>query len=601
MDDKFFSRQNLNFLLFELFRIQDLSKHEYFEEFNKDTLDMVLSTAAKIASEMMRPQLRAMDKNQPEYTDGQVYVNPVVREYLKACGEVGFISAPFTFENGGQQLPYTITCACNYIFSAANYSLSVYPGLTAGAANLIAAFGTAEMKQYYLPKMFSGQWQGTMALTEPQAGSSLGDIKTKAARTDSGYFLVRGQKIFISAGTHNGVDNVVHLMLARIEGAPAGVRGISLFVVPKMRGDGKGGLESNDIICTGIEHKLGYRGSPITQLSMGENGDCRAWLVGEENNGLAYMFRMMNEERINVGIGATGIASAAYYDSLRYAVQRPQGRPLNSKNSGEGQCAIISHPDVMRMLLFQRAVTEGALSLALQVGRYIDLKNISSADDSEKYELLLDFLTPIAKTYPSEAGVLSTSAGLQVLGGYGYCEDFNLELYYRDARIHPIHEGTTGIQGLDMLGRKVTMKKGRALELFLYEVNAAAEKASAYGDLKKYSVMLEHKSVLFKKTTEKLLDHASSSGPEVFLADATIYLEFAGLITIAWQWLLQGIAASEGLLKTDDPALVNYYKAKIHTMRFFFKYELSKADALSAILLDPDVLTAGIEASVFHD
>lgn len=601
MDDKFFSRQNLNFLLFELFRIQDLSKHEYYEEFNKEALDMVLSTAAKIAVDMMRPQLRAMDKNPPVYRDGQVFVNPVVREYLKACGEVGFISASFSFENGGQQLPYTVTAACNYIFSAANYSLSVYPGLTSGAANLIAAFGSAEMKQYYLPKMFSGVWQGTMALTEPEAGSSLGDLKTKAVRTDSGYFLVRGQKIFISAGTHDGVDNVVHLMLARIEDAPSGVRGISLFVVPKMRGDGKGGLEQNDITCAGIEHKMGYRGSPITQLSMGESGDCRAWLVGEENSGLAYMFRMMNEERINVGIGATGIASAAYYDSLKYAAERLQGRPLNSKNPDEPQCAIINHPDVKRMLLFQRAVTEGALSLALQVGKYIDLKNISSPEDCEKYELLLDFLTPIAKTYPSEAGILSTSAGLQVLGGYGYCEDFNLELFYRDARIHPIHEGTTGIQGMDILGRKVTMKKGRALALFLEEVDVAVERASAYGDLKKYSVMLDHKVSLFKKTTEKLLGHASAAGTEVFLSDAAVYLEFAGIITIAWQWLLQGIAAAEGLLKTDDPALTGYYGAKIHTMRFFYKYELTKSDYLSAVLLDSDVLTAAVETSVFYD
>ena len=279
MDDKFFSRQNLNFLLFELFRIQDLSEHSYFEEFNKEALDMVLTTAAKIAVSMMRPRLREMDKNPPEYRDGQVNVNPVVREYLRACGDIGFISASFSCAHGGQQLPYTVTAACNYIFSAANYSLSVYPGLTSGAANLIASFGPEEMKEYYLPKMFSGEWQGTMALTEPEAGSSLGDIKTKAMRTGEGYFLIRGQKIFISAGTHNGVDNVVHLMLARVEDAPAGVKGISLFVVPKLRGNGRGGLEDNDVLCTGIEHKLGYRGSPITQLSMGENDDCRGWLV----------------------------------------------------------------------------------------------------------------------------------------------------------------------------------------------------------------------------------------------------------------------------------------------------------------------------------
>ncbi len=601
MDDKFFSRQNLNFLLFELFRIQDLSEHSYFEEFNKEALDMVLTTAAKIAVSMMRPRLREMDKNPPEYRDGQVNVNPVVREYLRACGDIGFISASFSCAHGGQQLPYTVTAACNYIFSAANYSLSVYPGLTSGAANLIASFGPEEMKEYYLPKMFSGEWQGTMALTEPEAGSSLGDIKTKAMRTGEGYFLIRGQKIFISAGTHNGVDNVVHLMLARVEDAPAGVKGISLFVVPKLRGNGRGGLEDNDVLCTGIEHKLGYRGSPITQLSMGENDDCRGWLVGSENSGLAYMFRMMNEERINVGIGAAGIASAAYYDSLRYASERPQGRPLNSRGSGDGQCPIITHPDVKRMLLFQRAVSEGALSLALQVGKYIDLKNISSAGDSEKYELLLEFLTPIAKSYPSEAGVLSTSAGIQVLGGYGYCEDFNLELFYRDARIHPIHEGTTGIQGQDILGRKVTMKNGKAFELFIGEINAAVKDASAHGSLKKYAAALEAKAGLLVNTTRALLDRARAGDAELFLADATVYLEMAGLITIAWQWLLQGTAAARGLDKSEDPFLTGFYSSKIHTMKFFFRYELAKADSLSAVLLDEDSLTAGVDPGVFHD
>lgn len=601
MDDKFFSRQNLNFMLFEVFRIQDLSDNPYFAEYKKDELDMVLGTAAKIAVTMMRPQLRAMDKNPPEYRGGRVHVNPVVREYLKACGSIGLISASFSFADGGQQLPYTVTAACNYIFSAANYSLSVYPSLTSGAANLIASFGSPEMKEYYLPRMFSGEWQGTMALTEPGAGSSLSDIKTNASRSDQGYFLIRGQKVFISAGTHNGVDNVIHLMLARVEGAPAGVKGISLFVVPELRGNGRGGLEPNDIACTGIEHKLGYRGAPITQLSMGEAGDCRAWLVGEENSGLAYMFRMMNEERINVGIGATGIATAAYYDSLRYASERPQGRPLNSKNPVEPQCAIINHPDVRRMLLLQRAVTEGALSLALQVGRYVDLRTISSGDEAEKFGLLLEFLTPIAKSYPSEMGIHSVSAGLQVLGGYGYCEDFNLELFYRDVRIHPIHEGTTGIQGLDMLGRKVTMKKGRAFSLFVEEVNDVINSASAHSSLKPYAETLSAGLAAFIKTTETLLSPAVAGNNELFLADATLYLEMAGVIAISWQWLMQGITAVEGLEKTGDAFLRNFYRAKIHTMKFYYRYEFPAAETLSRILLDSEKLTAGIDNLLFED
>ncbi len=601
MDEKFFSRQNLNFLLFELFRIQDLSKNPYYEEYNKEALDMVLSTAAKISLEMMRPGLREMDKNPPEYRDGSVHVNPVIREYLRTCGSIGLISASFSFADGGQQLPYTILSACNYIFSAANYSIAVYSSLISGAANLIVSFGSAEMKDYYLPRMFSGEWQGTMALTEPEAGSSLSDIKTRAARTDEGYFLIRGQKVFISAGMHDGVDNVVHLMLARIEGAPAGVKGISLFVVLRLRGDGRGGLESNDITCTGIEHKMGYRGSPIAQLSMGENNDCRGWLVGEENSGLAYMFRMMNEERINVGIGATGIASAAYYDSLKYAAERPQGRPLNSKNPGDPQCMIIDHPDIKRMLLFQKAVTEGALSLELQLGRYVDLKNISPAEESEKYDLLLEFLTPVAKTYPSEKGILSVSAGLQVLGGYGYCEDFNLELFYRDARIHPIHEGTTGIQGMDILGRKVTMKKGRALELFADEVRSTAVKASGYSGLKKYADRLEAALEVFLKTTESLLLLAGKGDNESFLADATLYLEMAGTLTIAWQWLLQGTAAAEMLEKTGGEPLADFYRSKIHTMKYFYKYELPALWSLSAILMDSEILTAGIDSGIFLD
>jgi butyryl-CoA dehydrogenase len=306
-----------------------------------------------------------------------------------------------------------------------------------------------------------------MALTEPEAGSSLADITTMAEPTDHGYYKIKGQKIFISAGDHDGADNVIHLMLAKIKGAPAGVKGISLFVVPKKRIDEKGQLVSNDVVTSGVFHKLGYRGCPIAQLSMGDSDNCRGYLVGEPHQGLLLMFQMMNEARIGVGAGAAAIASAAYYSALDYTKTRLQGRKLSTKDPTLPQIPLIEHPDVKRMLLFQRSVIEGALSLLMQAAKYADLAIVLTGEEKEKNELLLDLLTPVAKSYPSEMGILSVSQGVQCLGGSGYCDDYPLEQYYRDARIHPIHEGTTGIQGLTLLGRNVTMKGGKAYKLYL--------------------------------------------------------------------------------------------------------------------------------------
>jgi butyryl-CoA dehydrogenase len=376
------------------------------------------------------------------------------------------------------------------------------------------------MIETYVPQMFSGEWQGTMALTEPQAGSSLADITTTAEPTDQGYYKVKGQKIFISAGDHDGVDNVIHLLLAKIKGAPAGVKGISLLTVPQKRLE-NGQLVSNDVNTAGIYHKLGYRGAPITQLSMGENGDCRGFLVGEPHKGLIYMFQMMNEARIDVGLGAAAIASAAYYASLEYAQQRPQGRRLTSKDPTQPQIPIIQHADIKRMLLFQRAVVEGSMSLIMQCALYADLGRVLTGEEKEKYELLLDLLTPVAKSYPSEMGIPSVSAGLQILGGYGYCDEFPLEQFYRDARIHPIHEGTTGIQGITLLGRNVTMKNGAALKLFLAEVQGTIKKAEEIGELKPYAQELKSALDRLTKVTLHLIGLAQSKGPEVFLADST--------------------------------------------------------------------------------
>ncbi|MBM4332368.1 MAG: acyl-CoA dehydrogenase [Deltaproteobacteria bacterium] len=600
MAEKFVSQRNLKFLLYEVFDTPALTQYPYYADHSRESFDMALETAMKIGKTLMKPKLSEMDKNPPEFVNGRVKVHPLVRTLMKECGEGGWIAAPFPFDLGGQQLPLMISGVCRFIFSAANYSASVYPFLTTGAAHLILAFGSKEAIETYVQRMFSGEWQGTMALTEPQAGSSLADLTTTAEPTDQGYYYnIRGQKIFISAGDHDGVDNVIHLMLARIKGAPAGVKGISL-VVPKNRIE-SGKIVPNDVNTAGIYHKLGYRGAPITQLSMGENNDCRGYLVGEPHRGLIYMLQMMNEARIDVGLGAAAIASAAYYASLEYARERPQGRRLTSKDPTQPQIPIVQHADIRRMLLFQRAVIEGSLALILQCAWYADLSRALSGEEKEKNELLLDLLTPVAKSYPSEMGIPSTSAGLQILGGYGYCDEFPLEQYYRDARIHPIHEGTTGIQGITLLGRNVTMKNGQAFKLFHAEVQAAIKKAEEVPELKPYAQELQEALEKLTKVTLHLTGMAKSKGPEVFLADSTLYLEFFGIVSVAWQWLLQALSIQQALSRNPSGAEADFYQGKFYTFRYFFRYELPKIEGLAKRLRDADGLTVEMKDSFFAD
>lgn len=599
MSEILVSRQNLDFMLFDVYGIEDLTGYSRYMDFNREAFGLILDTSFGIAENLMYPVLREMDSNPPEYDNGKVIVNPVVRKYMKECGDGGWISAPFDSEFGGQQLPQMIYTAHGLICSAYNYSLSVYPGLSTGAAGLIVAFASKKLQDYYLPHMFSGEWQGTMALTEPSAGSSLADITTKAYPDDAGFYHLKGQKIFISCGTHNGVDNIVHLMLAKIDGAPDGVRGISLFVVPEKRSDGNGGLEQNDVFCAGIDHKMGYRGSPIAQLMVGENNDCHGWLIGEEHHGLQYMFRMMNEERINVGIAAAGIASAAYYESLRYTKERPQGRKITEKNFSSAQDPIIEHMDVKRMLLFQRSVVEGSIGLAFYVSRLLDLARVTEGDEKEKFELLADFLVPIVKSYPSEMSILSTSTALQCMGGYGYCTDFDVELHFRDTRIHPIHEGTTGIQGQDILGRKATMKKGKALALFEGEMISTIREAKQYTGLKTYAEKLGEVVETMMQVNSHLVKYALKGKLEYFLADATLYLEYTGIIAIGWQWLVQAIAAEQKIEDILSDEEKNFYRGKIHTFKFFYKYELSKTTSLAEVLMDENQLTSDMDTALF--
>jgi butyryl-CoA dehydrogenase len=598
---KFVSERNIKFLLYEVFDVESLTAYEYYEEHNRKMFDMVLKAAVKLAKDLLFPIFEEMDRRQPELLNGEVRVHPSVKTIMKEFGEGGWISSRVPIERDGEQLPSLVADVCEFIFAAANYSANAYPSLTYGASHLIESFGSKELYDTYVPKMLAGEWQGTMALTEPEAGSSLADITTMAEPTDKGYYRIKGQKIFISAGNHDGVDNVIHLMLAKIEGAEAGVKGISLFVVPKKRIDDNGNLVPNDVVTAGVFHKLGYRGCPIVQLSMGDKNDCRGWLVGKPHNGLRYMFQMMNEARIGVGMGATAMASGAYYASLEYAKSRIQGRKMGQKDPNLPPIPIIEHADVKRMLLFQRAVIEGALALIMQCSKYVDFQKILGEADKEKYHLLLEILTPIAKSYPSEMGVHAISQGLQCLGGSGYCDDYPLEQYYRDCRIHPIHEGTTGIQGMDLLGRKVIMENGRAFKLFISELQETITAAAEYKALDKYAAELNQALTELREVTHHLISIARQQGPEAFLADATLYLEFFSLVTIGWQWLLQGIAVQKALEGDAAKKDFNFYQGKMFTLRYFFAYELPKALGLAKRLLDDDRLTVEMQTDFFGD
>jgi alkylation response protein AidB-like acyl-CoA dehydrogenase len=601
MASKFISERNLKFLLHEVFDVGALTQYDYYKEYDGKMLDMVLKAAMELATGLLWPICQEMDQNPPELVGDQIKVHPSVRKLLEECGTGGWLGDDIPFEWGGQQLPQMIGMGARFIFCAANYSAAAYTGLTTGAARLILNFGKEELKKTYLPKMLSGKWQGTMALTESGAGSSLADITTMAEPTDDGYYKIKGQKVFISAGDHDGVDNVIHLMLAKIKGAPAGVKGISLFVVPKKRMDEKGHLVFNDVVTSGVFHKLGYRGCPIAQLSIGDSDDCRGYLVGQPHQGLLLMFQMMNEARIGVGAGAAAIASAAYYAALEYTKTRLQGRKLSTKDPTLPQIPLIEHPDVKRMLLFQRSVIEGALSLLMQTAKYADLAIVLTGEEKEKYELLLDLLTPVAKSYPSEMGILSISQGVQCLGGSGYCDDYPLEQYYRDARIHPIHEGTTGIHGLTLLGRNVTMKSGKAYKLYLEEVRKTIHEGEEFEELEPYVQKLRQSLEMLQQVTAYLIDVQKKEMPEVFLADATLYLEFFGIISVAWQWLLQATAVVKALRNSPSGAEANFYNGKFFTFRFFFEYELPKIQGLVSRLMHNDGLTVEITPDLFSD
>ncbi len=590
---RFTSMEQLRFLLFDVHHLEELFTHERFAHLDNEQAWMIIESAKLFAEQELFPFFKEMDETPAKYDGkGNVFTHPQLKNIFKKAAEQHWIGGSASFEHGGLQLPEMIFSTGHHLFQAANNGVEGYTGLSAGAAGLITSFGTQEQIDTYVPKIFQGEWQGTMALTEPQAGSSLSDIISIARPTDAGYYQVKGQKIFISGGQHEACSNFIHLTLARIEGAPAGVKGISLFIIPKFRPEPDGTLSYNDVYCAGDFQKMGQRGYATTHLSFGDQDDCRAYLVGEPHKGLTYMFQMMNGARISVGQSAASVAMAAYQASLQYAMERPQGRPAGEKDPLRPPSLIIHHPDVQRMLLTQKAIVEGALSLCMECNRLYDLTHATSGEEREKHYLLLEILTPIVKTFASEQGSRAAALAIQVLGGYGFTTDFPVQQHYRDLKIMSLYEGTTGIQSLDLLGRKVTMEKGRALHLLKEAIEDTLQKASAYPDLSKAAKQLQEELTRTGKVLLHLMTYAQKGALDRYLADATVFMEMVSYLVIGWQWLKQAVAASEKLAnKNFSTNSESFYTSKIHTMEFFFRYELPHAAACEQTLMGTEPLT----------
>ena len=565
-------RRELDFQLFDVLEIEKLLETPHFAEHDRATLDAILDTAYELAGDYFAPIAAELDAFDFRLEDGKVATPDRLKTAVRAYVDAGFMGVSFLAEHGGLQLPSTLSSAAGVVFGAANGAANSYAFLTVGAAHLLAVFGSDEQRERWMKPMIEGRFFGTMALSEAQAGSALAEVQTKAVPAGDGTYRLSGNKMWISAAEHDLSENIVNLVLAKLPDAPPGVKGISLFIVPKFLLDANGDPAArNDVKVTGINHKLGQRGVVNTVLTFGETGECVGYLVGKPHDGMRQMFHMMNEARIAVGAGAASLSLAAYEYSLQYAKDRPQGRLPSDKNPLSPQVAIVEHPDVRRMLLAQKAIAEGSLALVLYCAHLIDVA-AASTDETERRdaELLVDVLTPVAKTWPSERGIESTSLAIQVLGGYGYSPEYPVERYFRDQRLNPIHEGTTGIQGLDLLGRKVRMADGAGLGLLLAAIHAELDSARAVPQLAEEVARLSEAASLLPKVTQALLQAQIDLGPDRALAEATAYLDAFGTIVVAWRWLVMARRAAA------EPA-DDFYAGKLAACRYFFRYDLRAA------------------------
>ncbi|NMM89912.1 acyl-CoA dehydrogenase [Rhodococcus sp. SRB_17] len=578
-------RRDLDFQLFEVLQADRLAERPRHADHSRETFAAAIDTAHAIAQDRFAPHNRKSDEHEPTFDGERVHLIPEVREALDAFCAAGFLAPTKDYEQGGMQLPVVVAQACSALFKSANGATTSYVGLTLGNANVIERFGSAAQKRKYLGALLSGRFFGTMALTEPQAGSSLADLSTRATPQPDGSYRIQGSKIFISAGDHELRENIVHLVLARIAGAPAGVKGISLFTVPKFRVHANGSLgPRNGVRLTGLVHKTGWRGTTSTMLSFGEGGDCEGELVGAPHQGLACMFHMMNEARIGVGMGAVMYGYRGYLASLQYARKRLQGRAPGAKDPLQPQLPLVAHADVRRMLLAQKAYVEGGLALGLYAARLVDEQKTGDSDTARaEAGLLLDLLTPIVKSWPSQWCLEANSLAIQVHGGYGYTRDFPVEQYWRDNRLNMIHEGTHGIQALDLLGRKAVMQQGAATALLGRELQATVDAARAWPRLAPHADALQAAWGEVQATLAVLAPLLGRDSARA-LANAGVFLEAFGHTVLAWTWLRQAVVAASALERGAGGAEADFYQGKLQACRWFFHCELPRTGPQHALL-----------------
>ena len=585
-------------MLFEWLDVEKLSDRPRFAEHDRESYDALLALCEQLATDHFATHYRKSDTEEPAFDGEKVRLIPEIGAALEAFAKADLLTLTLDEELGGLQVPHVVASACMAWFTAANIGTAAYSFLTVANAGLLLAHGTPEQVERFVQPMLEGRFFGTMTLSEPHAGSSLGDVITRAVPADDGTHRIFGSKMWISGGDHEMGDNIVHLVLAKLPDAPAGSRGISLFIVPKWLVEDDGSIgERNDVALAGINHKLGSRGTVNTApvfgggaFTPGGTAGAVGYLVGEPHKGLSYMFHMMNAARLGVGMSATTTAYTAYLKSLDYARGRPQGRPLATPDPTAPQVPIIQHADVRRMLLAQKSYVEGALALNLYCSRLLD-EQATAEDEAERLAVgrLLDVLTPIAKSWPSQWGQESNSLAIQVLGGSGYTRDYDVEAHWRDQRLNPIHEGTHGIQALDLLGRKVLGGGGASLLALVGRIEETVGRATALGgEPASYAVALK---AMVDRLGEVTFELAALGDPEKTMANATVYLEAAGHVVIAWMWLEQLVAVG---MRTGD-----FYDGKRAAARYFFRWELPKVAPMLDLLASADTTTLEMQDTWF--
>ncbi|MCY1350831.1 Butyryl-CoA dehydrogenase [compost metagenome] len=586
MTDALLNDRDLRFQLYEMLDTEALLQRSRYAEHDRGVFDATLETARQLAADYFAPHNQKGDSQEPTFDGKRVHLIPETKVAWDAFAAAGFLSAHHDYADGGLQLPEVILRSCMAYFSAANAATAGYPFLSIGPGNLVKSFASAALQERFLAPMLAGRFSGTMALTEPGQGSALGDLRTSARPAADGSYRVFGQKMFISGGDHELTENIVHMVLARIEGAPAGTKGISLFLVPKFLLDEEGNVAArNDVALAGLLHKMGYRNTTSTVLSFGERDGAVGYLVGEPGQGLGYMFQLMNEARIGVGLGAACLGYQSYLHALDYARERPQGRLPDSKDPLSPQVRIVEHADVRRMLLQQKAYVEGSLALCLYASSLMEDSHTGTSEQQRREAAeLLDLLTPVVKSYPSRYGLLASEIGVQVLGGSGYIREYPLEQLYRDNRLNPIHEGTEGIHGIDLLGRKLGPRGGDGYRQYLAQVRACLQQAAGDPECAPLAAALGQALDLVERVTSALQGQVKADAT-LGLSNATTYLDLFGRTVVGWIWLRQALLASRALEAGASGSEAAFYRGKLHTARYYMDWELAPLESQARLLM----------------